>query len=57
MAAVSEALALGVAVGLDPKQLTDVFNTSSARCWSSEAYCPVPVRRRSHQPPAHPRVC
>mmetsp|Transcript_13933 Transcript_13933/g.30101 ORF Transcript_13933/g.30101 Transcript_13933/m.30101 type:complete len:383 (-) Transcript_13933:482-1630(-) len=42
MAAVSEALALGAAAGLDPTQLSQVFNTSSARCWSSEAYNPCP---------------
>ncbi len=43
MAAVSEALALGISVGLDPAQLSAVFNTSSARCWSSDSYNPVPV--------------
>ncbi|KAF6255727.1 NAD binding domain of 6-phosphogluconate dehydrogenase-domain-containing protein [Scenedesmus sp. NREL 46B-D3] len=42
MAAVSEALALGAAMGLDPAALTGVINSSSARCWSSEAYNPVP---------------
>eukprot|EP00798_Chlamydomonas_sp_ICE-L_P011831 gene11831-6_t len=42
MAAISEALALGAAVGLDPKQLTDVFNSSSARCCISDAYNPCP---------------
>lgn len=45
MAAVSEGLALGKDLGLDPKVLTEVFNTSSARCWSSDTYNPVPVRR------------
>eukprot|EP00798_Chlamydomonas_sp_ICE-L_P027546 gene27546-8803_t len=42
MATITETLALGSAVGLDPKQLTDVFNSSSARCWSSDAYNPCP---------------
>ncbi len=44
MAAVSEGLALGQALGLEPKLLSDVFNTSSARCWSSDTYNPCPVR-------------
>ena len=43
MAAISEALALGKAAGMDPAQLTAVFNASSARCWSSEVYNPSPV--------------
>jgi hypothetical protein len=42
MAAVSEALALGQALGLDPRTLSAVFNAASARCWSSEAYNPCP---------------
>jgi 3-hydroxyisobutyrate dehydrogenase-like beta-hydroxyacid dehydrogenase len=41
MAAVAEGLALGQALGISPRQLTDVFNSSSARCWSSEAYNPA----------------
>lgn len=43
MAAVAEGLALGQALGLDPKLLSDVFNNSSARCWSSDTYNPCPV--------------
>jgi 3-hydroxyisobutyrate dehydrogenase-like beta-hydroxyacid dehydrogenase len=43
MAGVSEALALGASLGLDPKQLSAVMNGSSARCWSLECYSPVPV--------------
>lgn len=43
MAGLSEALALGASMGLDPAKLTSVINTSSARCWASEAYNPVPV--------------
>ncbi|KAL4420155.1 hypothetical protein ABPG77_008291, partial [Micractinium sp. CCAP 211/92] len=42
MAAVSEGLALGKQLGLDPRLLSEIFNTSSARCWSSEIYNPVP---------------
>lgn len=42
MAAVAEGLALGKRLGLDPKVLSEVFNTSSARCWSSDSYNPVP---------------
>eukprot|EP01132_Coremiostelium_polycephalum_P002556 gene2556-3165_t len=42
MAAVSEAMNLGVKLGIDPKKLNGIFNTSSARCWSSEVYNPCP---------------
>ena len=43
MAAVAEALALGTKLGLDPKLLSEIFNSSSARCWSSDTYNPCPV--------------
>lgn len=43
MAAVSEGLEFGRRLGLDPKLLTDVFNSSSAACWASAKYNPVPV--------------
>lgn len=43
MASIAEASAMGRRLGLDPKVLAEVFNSSSARCWSSEAYNPVPV--------------
>eukprot|EP00879_Flechtneria_rotunda_P006498 GHRR01006829.1.p1 GENE.GHRR01006829.1~~GHRR01006829.1.p1 ORF type:complete len:237 (+),score=96.58 GHRR01006829.1:603-1313(+) len=52
MAAISEALALGAAAGLDPVRLTAVINTSSARCWASEVYNPVPGVMRG-VPAAH----
>ncbi|EGG13797.1 3-hydroxyisobutyrate dehydrogenase [Cavenderia fasciculata] len=42
MIAVSEAMNLGVKLGMDPKKLSGIFNTSSARCWSSELYNPCP---------------
>ena len=42
MVAISEALALGVKLGLDPKLLSKIMNVSSARCWSNESYNPVP---------------
>lgn len=32
----------GVRMGLDPKKLAGVMNTSTARCWSSDSYNPVP---------------
>ena len=44
MAGVAEGLALGQRLGLDPARLTEIFNGSSARCWSSDTYNPVPVR-------------
>ncbi|XP_010529357.1 PREDICTED: probable 3-hydroxyisobutyrate dehydrogenase, mitochondrial isoform X2 [Tarenaya hassleriana] len=42
MLGVSEALALGQSLGISASTLTKVFNTSSARCWSSDTYNPVP---------------
>lgn len=42
MAAVSESLALGAALGLDVRQLSQVLNSSSGRCWSGDTYSPVP---------------
>eukprot|EP01092_Planopodium_desertum_P016516 TRINITY_DN9235_c0_g1_i2.p1 TRINITY_DN9235_c0_g1~~TRINITY_DN9235_c0_g1_i2.p1 ORF type:complete len:115 (+),score=23.31 TRINITY_DN9235_c0_g1_i2:96-440(+) len=42
MVGVSEAMNLGTKLGMDPKILAGIFNTSSARCWSSDTYNPVP---------------
>ncbi|XP_059435502.1 probable 3-hydroxyisobutyrate dehydrogenase, mitochondrial isoform X3 [Corylus avellana] len=42
MLGVSEALALGQSLGIAANTLTRVFNSSSARCWSSDSYNPVP---------------
>ena len=42
MLAVSETLNLGCRMGMDPKVLSQIINTSSGRCWSSEVYNPVP---------------
>ena len=42
MVALSEGLVLGKNLGLDLDVLTHIFNTSSARCWASEVYNPVP---------------
>jgi 3-hydroxyisobutyrate dehydrogenase len=42
MIGVSEGMNLGIKLGLDPKVLAGIFNTSSARCWSSDTYNPVP---------------
>lgn len=42
MLGVSEALALGQSLGIAASTLTRVFNSSSARCWSSDSYNPVP---------------
>ena len=37
-----EAMALGKRLGMDSKKLAEVMNTSTARCWSSDTYNPVP---------------
>ncbi|WP_251863703.1 3-hydroxyisobutyrate dehydrogenase [Achromobacter sp. Marseille-Q4962] len=42
MAGTSEALALGVANGLDPKVLSDIIAKSSGRNWATELYNPWP---------------
>jgi len=42
MIATAEAMALGVELGMDPKILASIINTSSGRCWSSDTYNPFP---------------
>ncbi len=42
MTAVSEAMNLGVKLGMNPSVLAGIINTSSGRCWSSDTYNPVP---------------
>ena len=42
MIAASEAMNLGVKLGMDPKLLASIINTSSGRCWSTEVYNPCP---------------
>ncbi|MBU3593398.1 3-hydroxyisobutyrate dehydrogenase [Polynucleobacter sp. 71A-WALBACH] len=42
MVATAEAMSLGVSLGMDPKVLAGIINTSSGRCWSSEIYNPYP---------------
>ena len=42
MTAVAEGMALGAKLGIDPKALAGVINSSTGRCWSSEIYNPWP---------------
>ncbi|CAG4909651.1 3-hydroxyisobutyrate dehydrogenase [Paraburkholderia saeva] len=42
MAGVAEAMSLGEALGIDPKVLGSIINTSTGRCWSSDTYNPFP---------------
>ncbi|ARA79256.1 3-hydroxyisobutyrate dehydrogenase [Pseudomonas ficuserectae] len=42
MIGVSESMALGNALGIDTQVLAGIINTSTGRCWSSEAYNPWP---------------
>ena len=42
MIGVSEAMALGVSLGMDASVLAGIINTSSGRCWSSDSYNPFP---------------
>jgi 3-hydroxyisobutyrate dehydrogenase len=42
MIGVAEAMSLGAALGIEPKVLAGIINTSSGRCWSSDSYNPYP---------------
>jgi 3-hydroxyisobutyrate dehydrogenase len=42
MIGVAEAMTLGAALGIEPKVLAGIVNTSSGRCWSSDTYNPYP---------------
>jgi len=42
MAGVAEGMLLGQRLGVDKQVLASIFNTSSARCWSSDTYNPCP---------------
>lgn len=42
MIGTAEAMHLGQNLGIDPSTLASVMNTSTGRCWSSEAYNPCP---------------
>lgn len=42
MIAVSEAMLMGTRLGVDPKILAQIFNTSTGRCWSGDTYNPYP---------------
>lgn len=42
MIGVAEAMNLGAALGMEPKLLAGIFNTSTGRCWSSEQCNPWP---------------
>lgn len=42
MIGVSEAMNLGIKMGMDRNVLAGIMNTSTARCWSSDSYNPAP---------------
>jgi 3-hydroxyisobutyrate dehydrogenase len=42
MIGTAEAMMLGAKLGIDPKLLAGIINTSSGRCWSSDTYNPYP---------------
>lgn len=42
MVGLSESLALGVKLGIDPKILSDIMSVSTSRCWSIDTYNPIP---------------
>jgi 3-hydroxyisobutyrate dehydrogenase-like beta-hydroxyacid dehydrogenase len=43
MLGTAEAMLLGIKLGLEPKMLADIINSSSGRCWSSEINNPAPA--------------
>jgi 3-hydroxyisobutyrate dehydrogenase len=42
MIAASETLNLAQRLGMDPKLMSSILNTSTGRCWSTDTYNPVP---------------
>ena len=42
MIGISESLALGKALGMDQKILSNIMSVSTGRCWSVDTYNPVP---------------
>lgn len=42
MIGTAETMALGAKLGIDPKLLAAIINTSSGRCWRSDPYNPYP---------------
>ena len=42
MIGAAEAMNLGASLGIDPKILAGIVNTSSGRCWSTDTYNPYP---------------
>ncbi|CAL4094656.1 unnamed protein product [Meganyctiphanes norvegica] len=42
MIGTAETMNLGMRLGLDPKLLAGIINSSSGRCWASDTYNPVP---------------
>ena len=52
MAGVCEAMNLGQALGVDPKVLASVMNTSTAKCWASEVNNPHPLVAKETNAPA-----
>lgn len=42
MIGAAEAMSLGASLGIDPKVLAGIINTSTGRCWSTDSYNPYP---------------
>ncbi|KAH6568639.1 hypothetical protein BASA50_000400 [Batrachochytrium salamandrivorans] len=42
MIGVAETMNLGIRLGMDPKLLANILNTSTGRCWATDTYNPVP---------------
>ena len=42
MISIAEAMNLGTTLGVDPKVLSGIMNTSTSQCWSSSKYHPFP---------------
>lgn len=42
MIGISEGMNLGIKLGIKPEKLANIFNMSTARCWSGDTYNPYP---------------
>lgn len=52
MAGTAEAMLLGKSLGIDPRMLANVLNTSTGKSWSSESNNPAPGATPETKPPA-----
>ena len=54
---ISEAMKLGVTLGVDPQVLADIINSSTGRCWSSEVSTHLILESPEHRPSRGSKSC